>query len=264
MTGGKRAPRRTDGKTVFNLKSAHSGSAARAPRRDTRYSVQGMTALDGEVLDLSSSGVQIRLNSKPEYEPGDRCTLRIKTGTQTLRMDASFAWIKRDGLLKPTWRVGLAFLDSRPSVRTLVETLAVTGYADPRRAKNEASPQASREEPEPSHNVHHAHDAEDGGGGFRATHDGFDDASGSHSSDEPLGGHVTIEPPNLYEILEVEHDADHDAIQASYRALVRRFHPDSGGKDANAERFTMVSKAYAVLRDPKLRSRYDERYPRAA
>ena len=207
-----------------------------------------MTALDGEVLDLSSSGIQIRLMSKPEFEQGDRCTLRIQTGSQTLRMDASFAWIKREKLFKPVWRVGLAFLDSRPSVRSLIETLAVTGYADPRRAKSKtqagSGSQPASVHDSPSHGVADATQHGDRAGG-------------------PCG-QVTIEPPDLYAILEVAPDSLPEVIQASYRSLVRRFHPDATGNEADAERFTMVSKAYNVLRDPVLRARYDARYPRAA
>ena len=194
-----------------------------------------MTALNGDVVDLSASGVKIRLPGKPDYEAGDRCTLLIKTPTQTLRMDARIAWIRREGLLKPTWHAGLNFLDTRPAVRKMVETLAVTGYADPKSAKSAPDPVSA----------------------------GASGSTRSSSGHAPQAS-ATIEPPNLYEILGVPENATQDQIKAVYLDSVRRYHPDTNGDQADVERFTMISKAYAVLRDPDLRKRYDDRYRAAA
>jgi hypothetical protein len=53
-----------------------------------------------------------------------------------------------------------------------------------------------------------------------------------------------------YATLQVRPDADPVVIQAAYRALMRRHHPDRGGSPAMAAR---LNAAYALLRDPRAR-----------
>jgi curved DNA-binding protein CbpA len=60
-----------------------------------------------------------------------------------------------------------------------------------------------------------------------------------------------------YDVLHVPRDASAGKIQRAYRELARRYHPDvNRGRDARA-RFQELSDAYDVLRDPRLRARYD-------
>lgn len=61
-----------------------------------------------------------------------------------------------------------------------------------------------------------------------------------------------------YEVLGVPRDADADALKAAYREKALRYHPDRNPGDRQAEeRFKELSEAYAVLRDPASRARYD-------
>lgn len=61
-----------------------------------------------------------------------------------------------------------------------------------------------------------------------------------------------------YEVLGVARDADADTIKRAYRSLALRYHPDRNPGDATAEeRFKTISEAYATLRDPEARRRYD-------
>ncbi|TVR89906.1 MAG: J domain-containing protein [Trueperaceae bacterium] len=61
-----------------------------------------------------------------------------------------------------------------------------------------------------------------------------------------------------YEVLGVPRDADADAIKRAYRTLALRNHPDRNPGDADAEeRFKTISEAYATLRDPEARQRFD-------
>ncbi|HEX5466916.1 MAG TPA: J domain-containing protein [Candidatus Limnocylindrales bacterium] len=61
--------------------------------------------------------------------------------------------------------------------------------------------------------------------------------------------------PDLYRILQVHPEADADVIQAAYRRLARKLHPDTpGGSDA---RMAELNAAYAVLNDRARRAEYD-------
>lgn len=60
-----------------------------------------------------------------------------------------------------------------------------------------------------------------------------------------------------YETLQVSRDAEPEVIEAAYRRLARKHHPDtSSDKNANAI-MRELNAAYAVLRDPRLRREYD-------
>jgi len=63
---------------------------------------------------------------------------------------------------------------------------------------------------------------------------------------------------NPYEVLGVTPEAGADEVKAAYRKLAMRYHPDRnpGNKEAE-ERFKQISEAYAVLRDPDARARFD-------
>jgi molecular chaperone DnaJ len=69
---------------------------------------------------------------------------------------------------------------------------------------------------------------------------------------------VTRALANPYEVLGVSQDADASSIKAAYRRLALRYHPDRNPGDKEAEeRFKEISQAYAILRDPDARARYD-------
>lgn len=61
-----------------------------------------------------------------------------------------------------------------------------------------------------------------------------------------------------YAVLGVAPDADRDAIEAAYRRLSRRYHPDLNPGDARAQAaFERIRMAYRVLTDEQERRRYD-------
>lgn len=63
------------------------------------------------------------------------------------------------------------------------------------------------------------------------------------------------ESRDAYEVLQVAPSAELIVIQAAYRALARRFHPDGDGPDVT--RMSELNQAYNQLRDPQLRAKYD-------
>ena len=63
-----------------------------------------------------------------------------------------------------------------------------------------------------------------------------------------------------YRTLQVTRDADAAVIERAYKALSLKYHPDvagSGQREAATRRMQQLNEAYRVLRDPKLRRRYD-------
>jgi curved DNA-binding protein CbpA len=62
---------------------------------------------------------------------------------------------------------------------------------------------------------------------------------------------------NYYEILGVATDAEAPAIQAAFRALAKKFHPDGSASTRSAERFIEIQEAYEVLGTSEARQAYD-------
>ena len=60
---------------------------------------------------------------------------------------------------------------------------------------------------------------------------------------------------DLYRVLQVDPAAEADVIAAAYRVLARKLHPDRAAREA--ERMIELNRAYAILRDPSSRARYD-------
>ncbi len=65
--------------------------------------------------------------------------------------------------------------------------------------------------------------------------------------------------PDHYQALGIDPTADPEVITAAYRALAKKFHPDTGAATGTAspERFDEIQQAYEVLRNPESRHAYD-------
>ena len=62
---------------------------------------------------------------------------------------------------------------------------------------------------------------------------------------------------DLYKILNVNFEATLDEIKQSYRKLVREYHPDVVGENADVKKFKEIQEAYEVLANTELRKKYD-------
>lgn len=60
---------------------------------------------------------------------------------------------------------------------------------------------------------------------------------------------------DYYEILEIHSAASQEVVDAAYRAIAKKLHPDNGGGATRL--MQMVNEAYATLRDPAKRAVYD-------
>src|SRR5258708_38826664 len=63
--------------------------------------------------------------------------------------------------------------------------------------------------------------------------------------------------PSLYEVLQVDRRAEPEVVEAAYRRLARKYHPDTSGLDDGGRRMKELSAAYEVLRDQVRRAAYD-------
>jgi curved DNA-binding protein CbpA len=60
---------------------------------------------------------------------------------------------------------------------------------------------------------------------------------------------------DAYNLLQIDPLAEGIVLDAAYRALARRYHPD--GESPNPARMADINRAYAMIRTPELRRRYD-------
>ncbi len=63
--------------------------------------------------------------------------------------------------------------------------------------------------------------------------------------------------PDYYAIIQVDHRAERDVIDAAYRRLASKYHPDVDRSPGATERMKLLNAAYDVLSDPARRAAYD-------
>jgi curved DNA-binding protein len=65
------------------------------------------------------------------------------------------------------------------------------------------------------------------------------------------------DPPDPYKVLQVDSEADPEVIQAAYRRLAQKYHPDLAADGDAARRMVAINDAWAILRDPETRAAFD-------
>lgn len=66
-----------------------------------------------------------------------------------------------------------------------------------------------------------------------------------------------------YKVLQVDHEAEDEVIQAAYRRLARKYHPDLAATPEAAERMSAINAAWEMVGTPEARRAYDEGRARA-
>lgn len=69
---------------------------------------------------------------------------------------------------------------------------------------------------------------------------------------------VSGEHLNPYKVLQVDSEADPEVIDAAYRRLASKYHPDKDPSPAATERMKQINAAYEVLKDAERRAEHDE------
>lgn len=62
---------------------------------------------------------------------------------------------------------------------------------------------------------------------------------------------------NYYKVLQVSEEAEPEVIEAAYRRLSQKYHPDVNRSPEAETRMRELNEAYQVLRDPHKRHNYD-------
>jgi curved DNA-binding protein CbpA len=65
------------------------------------------------------------------------------------------------------------------------------------------------------------------------------------------------ELPDYYKVLQVDPEAEDEVIQAAYRRLAQKYHPDVAPGDEASARMIAINAAWAVLREATARAAYD-------
>lgn len=68
---------------------------------------------------------------------------------------------------------------------------------------------------------------------------------------------------NYYEILGVSQNSETEVITAAYKAMMRKYHPDTNDSAQAAERAKEINEAYEVLKNPLRRREYDAKMGRS-
>ncbi len=66
-----------------------------------------------------------------------------------------------------------------------------------------------------------------------------------------------MDESNLYRILQVDPAADVEVIDAAFRRLAKKYHPDTGGSEASDQTMSALNHAYEVISNPERRQQYD-------
>jgi hypothetical protein len=66
---------------------------------------------------------------------------------------------------------------------------------------------------------------------------------------------------DAYEVLQVSPNAEPEVIDAAYRRLARKYHPDTSSRPDAHTHMQEINWAYEILKDPIKRSRYDASRP---
>jgi len=68
---------------------------------------------------------------------------------------------------------------------------------------------------------------------------------------------MAVQFQDYYETLGVSRTAPEAQISKAYRKLARKYHPDVSKEKSAEEKFKQIAEAYAVLKDPEKRKKYD-------
>lgn len=195
------------------------------PRRAPRIPTQELRCGEGELVDMSASGMRLAFTNPSGMRVGDVRTFIIRSPAQKLRLTGRVVWTKKKSLFSAGGEVGIQFQGLRPELARAIETFAANGFlptGDDKPTCDESAPRPKR------------------------------DKKAARSV-----ARVDAGVPDLYAMLDVERDVSPADLRAAYHVLAKKLHPDTGSSPEAAEEFANIAKAYRALADPEARARYD-------
>jgi hypothetical protein len=73
-----------------------------------------------------------------------------------------------------------------------------------------------------------------------------------------------VSVPDPYKVLQVDPEAEDEVIEAAYKRLARKYHPDVSPDSGSVERMVRINQAWEMLRDPTKRAAVDRARARAS
>jgi DnaJ-domain-containing protein 1 len=195
------------------------------PRRAERFATMSLKCELGTITDLSETGLQIQLAPKRSTEPGSMLRLTVSSPMQKLSVTGQVVW-SRKSLFKSS-QAGVRFVNTPIQLARALVELAKHGFVD---TASLAEPARSSE---PS------------------------TAAGNNAGAKPHNVRASVQIEDYYAALGISTDAREDHLTAAFRKLARELHPDVNKSPDAEQRFAFVAKAYATLKDPAKRMKYD-------
>ena len=183
--------------------------ARRVERHPARAAIR--TPL-GKVIDLSSGGARIRCEAKPAVQPQDAVPLVVSLPGSRETVNARVCWVRRCGLLKGHWEVGLKFIAVPAAQQKRLGLIAEKGFAPPEEetpAPAAATPPRAAAGPGPT---------------LEALRPRFEELG--------LGVEATAEE-----------------VRLAHRTLVRSCHPDVAPGEEAQQRFLRLQASYQAIVD---------------
>ena len=104
-------------------------------RGATRFNTEGFRCKEGDLADLSGTGMRLRFEGKPEFKVGDYRDFVIAASGQAIRVPGAVVWVKRKSLFSKEYEAGVHFANLRPGLQQAIESFAKHGVIDPNAAK---------------------------------------------------------------------------------------------------------------------------------
>lgn len=108
-------------------KSSRKGAASDS-RRAERHRTSLLSCDLGTVVDISTTGMQLRCESKPPLKVGQIFKAKLTSESQRLNVSGQVIWIKRRGL--KAYSVGVQFVALTKSTAAVLESFGRFGFVD--------------------------------------------------------------------------------------------------------------------------------------
>lgn len=217
--------------------AANSGSERRL---NYRYETHDLICALGKVADISRTGARVLCDGPPPVKQGQTVSIRLVAGGKKLVLSAEVIRIRRPKIMGKERSIGLKFVGLTQKHEYALENLGKFGTFVP----------GADTGGDPSPSSAPAHTSADATAHADPT-----------QSCTPL---MSVELPDLYEILGAPPSATHEELRAAFRKLATQLHPDVNPDPEAHERFQEIVSAWQILGDPELRSRFDLRRQTAA